>query len=117
MSMPASEAIAAAGTLAARRACARRRRAIARPGRLPLEVRALEVVDEAVALERAGVLLGERVQRQPVQRQLLLAVGAPNDAEVEVEVAGGRLGLDRRRLQRLPERRARVDAANLAALL
>jgi hypothetical protein len=80
-------------------------------------VRALEVVDEPIALELAGALLGERVQRQPIERQLPLSIRTLDDAEVRVERLGRLLGIGRRRGCRVPERRASVEAMDLAALL
>src|SRR5262245_42530591 len=110
----ASVAIAAAARLAR---TGGRRIGAARPGCLPLEVRALEVVGEPVALELAGPLLGERVERHLAERELLCPVRAPDDAERRAELRRRRLRLRRRGRQRLPERRARADAVDLAAAL
>jgi hypothetical protein len=76
----------------------------------------LEVVDEAIAVELTGALLGECVEREPLEGQLALAIGAPDGAEVEVQVGGGGLRRVCRRVDGIPERGATVGAANLCLL-
>src|SRR5918996_6213418 len=80
-------------------------------------MRALELVDEPVTLELAGILFGERVERQLFERELLLPVRARHDAELRVELPGELLGVGGGPEHRLPERRALVDALDPAALL
>src|SRR4051812_23380837 len=77
---------------------------------------AVEIVDEAIALELTGSLLLEAVQRKPVEAELAGSVWALDHAEVQVQVRGGRLRLLRRSVHRLPERGASAGAANPSLL-